>query len=306
MPLFGKPDIEKMEAKGDMSKLVKSLRYTDKKNIDATLTTRRRALVAIARLLIGQDSINDLNVAALLHEGGAKGRASKAIPASLRHEAIQALQQTLLDPELARNSVGNRIRADVAGLLGAVRDKESIDALVACMNMKIPAHNIWGTAAIANAASSLGSIGDTRATPALIAAIREWRDNVGVVSSCVLSLGRLGDLQALETLISLLTYTKTTVVGDVGPSVRARSAQALAKLADPRAIQPIINALSDEGDTQAHDEMIFALGRLAKGTPRDTMALVLDALKKKVKANKNCEPAAIPVMRQLEEQLARE
>jgi HEAT repeat protein len=72
-----------------------------------------------------------------------------------------------------------------------------------------------------------------------------------------LELGQLGDRRAVPALLTLL-HTEET---DGHSNIRAQAAEALGRLADPQAVEPLIAALADT-DMDTHLEVLVALGRL--------------------------------------------
>lgn len=79
-------------------------------------------------------------------------------------------------------------------------------------------------------------------------------------SAAAEALGRIGDTRAVEPLLTLL--------GDRGTSVRQAAAEALGRLGDTRAVQPLVSALADHhGDVRtAAAEALRQLGWRPEGT----------------------------------------
>jgi len=130
------------------------------------------------------------------------------------------------------------------------------------------------------AAGALGRIGDPNAIAPLLSALK---DKEGYVRSSVVgALGRIGDRRATAALIE-------TMKSDPHDGVRMFSAEALGRIADPAAFDPLLAALKDKdshvrkvaadslglmGDTRAIPELVGLLGDGYDG-PRSAATRVL-------------------------------
>jgi len=125
-------------------------------------------------------------------------------------------------------------------------------------------------------ASIIGYIADPRAVEPLITALND--ENINVQRVAAESLGRIRDPRAVEPLIRVLTEESLYIVMPMSSaesrivvgkkykgSVRWAAAKALGEIKDPRAIEPLITALSEK-DINLH---MFAAGALREMTGRD-------------------------------------
>lgn len=121
----------------------------------------------------------------------------------------------------------------------------------------------------AGAADHLARIGEP-AVEALLEAVRH--PNLGVSSWTVLSgaaqaLGRIGDRRAVDPLIERLTYPQVTV--------RCETAEALGAIGDARAVGPLIAMLGDP-DRIVHHSAAAALGEIRDPSTVDMLVSALD------------------------------
>jgi HEAT repeat protein len=156
-------------------------------------------------------------------------------------------------------------RAEVAQLLGLIKDAGAVDALAAALKIddvrtrKEASHAlgfIGGPAAVAallpllddsrwlvraETAESLGRLGDKRAVDALIKRLgdEKWL----VQRSAAKALASLGDPRAIEPLVVLLKNPKE--------DVRDAAAENLGALGDPRVLAPLLGLLADQESAEA-------------------------------------------------------
>lgn len=147
-----------------------------------------------------------------------------------------------------------------------------------------------------DAAIALGRLGDPVAVPPLLVALRD--PDPAVRHASAWSLGLLHDAQSLEPLIGVLAYDEDAAVREAAaaalhalgspaaaalavaldapdPCVRQASADVLARMGDPRALDPLIAALRAGSTFSARDlgcAAARALGFL--GDPRAVGALI--------------------------------
>jgi len=88
-----------------------------------------------------------------------------------------------------------------------------------------------------NAAHTLGKIGDERAVGPLIKIMNDPNENLPARENAIFALGEIGK-PAVESLIQAME--------DENPQIRARTAEALSKIGDERAIEPLDRALHDK------------------------------------------------------------
>ncbi len=107
------------------------------------------------------------------------------------------------------------------------------------------------------AVALLGALTDPRATELLASVIRQDGDE-RVRAQAALALAQRRDPRALAPLLLALTHTDF--------EVRADAAEALGQLGDRRAVEPLITMMQVDGQTVARWRAMEALGRL--GDPR--------------------------------------
>ncbi len=104
-----------------------------------------------------------------------------------------------------------------------------------------------------NPAVALGTIRDSRILGVLLSLL-EGRSVDSLLRACVAdALGRLGDIRAVEPLIR--------VFGDVDEDVRSSAAASLGQIGDVRAVEPLVHALDDK-HWVVRRSAVFALGQI--------------------------------------------
>jgi HEAT repeat protein len=159
---------------------------------------------------------------------------------SAGESGIEALTTAAKDPERS-------IRLRAIWALGQLRAASALPLLTGILE---------STASVPEkrkAAEALGQIGDEGALDSLIIAL-QFDTNEGVRSSAAEALGTLNDRRALNMLIRALT-------SDAAPVVRASAAKALEWMGDPAAVDALLGALAD-GSTDVRFRALEALRRL--------------------------------------------
>lgn len=113
----------------------------------------------------------------------------------------------------------------------------------------------------AGAALALGLIGDARAVEPLVQAIEN--DNELIGESVILALGEMGE-PAVEPLLQILKGKDPStlqVLQGKDPSTRYRAMEALGRIGDARAVEPLIQAVIDE---KGFEHAVQALGRIGE------------------------------------------
>jgi HEAT repeat protein len=262
------PDVEKMEAKGDIKGLERALTYKKDAHI------RKSAAASLGRLK-SVESLRPLAYALFYDDGLVREAAIEALVKIGDARAVGPLIAVLKDW---------RVRTMAASALGELGDPRAVEPLIAVLKEG------EGDSRLA-AAAALGQLGDARAVEPLIAALRhrasevrkaatEALDGVGWKpesdeqkawywmakrewSQCV-ALGPSG----VEPLIAALK--------DLSNKERKNAAWALGELGDPRGVEPLMaafeellsgapiyaaEALVKLGDTRAVEPLIVALNR---------------------------------------------
>jgi HEAT repeat protein len=207
MPLFGPPNIKKLEAKRDVSGLIKALAREKDGNV------RREAAEAL-QWIGGAAAVEPL-VAAL--EGSDKELAAVAAVALGKvgdSRAVEPLAAALADPD-------KRLARRAAEALYEVGDARAVEPLIAALrdeDREVRAAAAWAFA----------HVGDARAVEPLIAALGD--EHSGVRRSAAFALGRIGDTRAVEPLVAVLPLEN--------------AASALIAIGDPQAVPSLLDALS--------------------------------------------------------------
>ncbi len=216
MRLFGPPNIDKLESKGDVNGLVKALRHKD-------LFVGSRAARALDGL--GWDP-SDTEEAVLHAVAKPDFDACIEIGEPAVKPIIERMQIAFRRPEWRSWLTGG------ARALGEIGNPRAVDILIEALSVPFPTR--------AAAADALGKINDPRAVEPLVEALAlsNYQESAAALDlkAIVLALGRIGDQRAVEPLIAALDT--------LGFPVREIVAQALGMLGDPRAIEPLIAALS--------------------------------------------------------------
>jgi len=167
-------------------------------------------------------------------------------------QAIKALVDEVgTKPLIAALSLDDapNVRQCAASILGDLKCADAVEALISALR-----HDSESTVRRA-AARALGQIGDRRAVPALIAALQQDRDTAAA------ALGAIGDSRAVEPLISVLAKHRSSPV----------VVRVLAQIDGHRAVDPLIQALSFE-HWKTRCAAAEELGRIAD--PRSVEALI--------------------------------
>jgi len=258
MPLFGPPNIEKLRTKGNVKGLTKAL-------CSKSMDLRQTAAKALDTLnwQPGRDQIG-----ALYWIG--KREWDKCI--DIGESAVEPLVAVLLNV----NSV-EKLRQDAAQALGQIGDSRAVEPLIVALADK----NAEGRR---RAAEALGRIGDDRAVEPLIVALADMNGDVHI--SAAVALGRIGDDRAVDSLIRNIEgvdgvpwklgirealvkigapAVEPLIVAladkDMNRKVRRRAAEALGRIGDDRAVEPLIVALADMND-EDRQWAANALGRI--------------------------------------------
>ena len=226
MPLFRKPDIEKLKAKRDIKGLIKALR-DDRVGESAAFAIRevgdRRVVEPLIKML-GDRKIHVRNRVALALLGLADERAVWPLIRMLKEHGRESLVTPPSD-EIVSGFV--RIgEPAVEPLIKVIEDYDSIYPFGrgGRLNMqKI-------------AAKALGKIGAPRGVEPIIKVLElflSWGDEVGVEA-----LKEVNDRRAVDPLINALQHRNR--------HVREAVAVALGRIGDSRAVEPLMEALKDE------------------------------------------------------------
>jgi HEAT repeat protein len=240
MGLFGPPNVDKLEAKGNVEGLISALGYPKKSYV------RAKAAGAL----------------------GAIGVQTKDV--ALRDQIIEALIIALKDGEVD-------VRAAAAGALGQIGDGRAVEPLIVMLNDKYQAAQLEKSGLADKqliaffetldskvreaAASALGQIGGASAVRLLLGTLRH-SIVAGVRAAAANALGQIGDPQCISLLIASLQ--------DSDEKVRVAASKALVKIGKP-AVNPLIVALQDsmkedeagsmkQAQTQLEDARLRLLG----------------------------------------------
>jgi HEAT repeat protein/predicted dinucleotide-binding enzyme len=120
---------------------------------------------------------------------------------------------------------------------------------------------------------ALAKLGDERLIDILINIVLNVSEDIDVQKTAAITLGELGDKKAVKDLIYVLVHYQRQITGsgDVGVIIRAASAQALGKLKDPSAKEPLYQASLN--DKQESVRISAALALLELGDTRSVLFL---------------------------------
>lgn len=237
MPLFGKPNIEKMKWKQDFKGLCKALGHKDKEI---------QSQASNALIEMGGAAVEPL-IAALDRK-------------ELRNPAMDVLikiGEKAVEPLIAalnNMKVDSLNRVFVVRILGEIRDKRAVEHLIKTLqDTNTPS---WICDDVADA---LGNIGDERAVEPLIAALS--RDRIS--GSVAMALCKIGDRRAIEPLLEFL-QNSTEGYRRYDHISRSMVIEALGSFGDKRAVEPIICAIKDFQTLGATylPKIVEALGRI--------------------------------------------
>jgi HEAT repeat protein len=257
-----------------------------------------RVAAAVRPLLFSAIDTGDIDVRAIDGLGRAGRRAldtqARALLPQLRGEDHDNLVR-LLDHggavRAARRQVRSRrpgARARAGRFLGDVGRAAALDDLVLLLHDPSPGVR-W------SAARSLGRMGDPSAVHPLLASLAGDRpvppgvvvDAIAEIRDCPVAVLRqglasrsapvravsvelLGRFQALNAIAEVVCRMQT----DPSVEVRTRAAQALGRMGSPRAVEPLLAALTD-GPPAMQPQVLWALGEI--GAP-DTVPALRTAL----------------------------
>lgn len=163
-----------------------------------------------------------------------------------REAACDALGR-LADPDgvpmllLATGDAGDEVRRAAVTALGLVADARATAALsLLVRDPKLTAL----------AAEALGRIGDAGALPALVRVLKERRGDEKALESAFAALGKIKSASAVSALLPYLA--------DEDPRVATWAADALGRIGDRRAADPLVVALRRE-DRDLKDMAVWAL-----------------------------------------------
>jgi len=237
-----KPDVDKLERKGDVEGLIRALDHKDK-------DIRVRAAQALGR--VGDDRAVDPLIQAMKVVDLDYGVAHDALM-GIGEKGVEALSLVLRDGD-------PRDRVIAALTLGDIGSVEGVEALIEALKDEEPV--VRGDAAMA-----LGRIGDERAAGPLMEVLGDWDREVRL--KAVEALGEIGSLEAVDPLIPLLK--------DQSGDVKRYAAEALGRLGDKRAVEPLVKALGDE-DIDVRSEAARALGEIGDVRGVEPLTIMLKA-----------------------------
>jgi HEAT repeat protein len=183
--------------------------------------------------------------------------------------------------ESLKGSQYYRVRAEVARVLGELKDRRAVEPLIGALTDPVAMTR-------ASAAAALGHIGDPRAIEQLLALLED--DQWDPRANAARALSRMDDPTVVPALLERLAHSEKATVRssiamalayrpapgvveallqaleeDDDPDVRKQAAIALGKQNDPRAILPLLKSLDDPSE-EARDGASSALD--AMGIPR--------------------------------------
>jgi HEAT repeat protein len=213
MPLFGPPDVAKLEARRDVLGLIKALGFQKDPQL------RCHAAEALGRCSDPR-AIEPLLEALADQDADVRSGSAKSLGLLHATEAVEPLLNALEDEN-------HGVRASAARSLGALADARAVVPLVIALRD--------GYAAVREASSdSLGSIG----APALDLLISALKDSDGAV--------RKGASEALIVMGGPACEALVAALRD--PQLRGIAGGMLGQIGGTRAVEPLVAALSDDND----------------------------------------------------------
>ena len=280
MPLFGPPNIAKLEARKDIDALVKALGYQKDWHI--------RSAAATALGQIGDIRAVEPLIAVLQQDEATIARESAAAALGQIGDA------RAVEPLIAMFKVPAMTNT-AAAALGQIGDARAVEPLTAALTEKL------GFRSIADALDGLGWTPDNGPTGAAYwVAKDEWDRCVEIGAPAVEvliavlkeggplsggpaaeALGKIGDARAVEPLIAALREPRgrgagddfewlrtsgygglATAMRDAPVIMRARAAEALGKIGDARAVEPL-TAASRSGEDAVRQAAAEALSKIS-------------------------------------------
>lgn len=251
MPLFGPPNISKLESERNVPGLIKALKYhgAHERRLAASALGDVRDALAVEPLIAALKD-KDWDMRCIVAEALGKigdPRAGLQLLITLVEaldwrmpkvatEALINIGKPVVEPLIgALKDSHEALRVKAAEILGKLGDREAVEPLIAVLsNDEDVLVRIW-------AAIALGQLGDTRAVEPLINSLTD-NEPAGmwgrVCEYAVESLGQLGDRRAVEPLLVFLS--------DGWQHLRLSAAIALGRIGDARATESLIAALKDE------------------------------------------------------------
>jgi len=167
-----------------------------------------------------------------------------------------ALMRALEDPNKS-------VRTSAISVLGKMKAEKALEPMLAAL--------VDDTLNKYKVIEALGYLRDPRATLPLLKCLKNC--SAGYAKSVVRTLGKIGDKRAVPALISILKHGRLLEAKGVSlvraayarspasPSIQVLAAEALGRIGDPRAIEPLIGAL-DDNDRRLQSAAIEALGSI--------------------------------------------
>ena len=270
-----KPNIEKMEKKGDIEGMMKAMDYPNAgvcigaqealirigepavETLIRALKDQERAQVRYNAITVlgwieGKRAVGPLIQALKDESSSVRQLAARVLGEKGDSRAVEPLIQALKDENTdARNAAERALKAIVDAravepLIQALRDEDLLFrfyvkwVLVEIRDAKaveplIQALKDEDTAVREAAAEALGAIGDAKAVEPLIQALKD--EDTAVRKTAAGALGAIGEVRAVEPLIQALK--------DEDRDVRKTAAGALGELGTAEAVEPLKRALKD-------------------------------------------------------------
>lgn len=276
--LFAPPDVERLKDRGDVKRLLEALQHTDAKRRRAAaaalgVVADSRAVRPLIAALRDEESfevraavagaLGDLGdpmavgplTATVVDGGGRPARLRGFEPRQIldmayqwkefsegsypvRKAAVEALVKLRALSALAgllnhRDTLNVEVRAWAAAALGRLGDRSATEPLVSSLSYEIKDRDYWVDAKYEAAAHALAALDGI---DAIVRALRP-RENPTLRRGAAKALSILGESRTLPALVDALR--------DRDAHTRYWSAVALGKLADRRAVKPLIACLKD-------------------------------------------------------------
>lgn len=225
------------------------------KTLDSDNSHMRYGAVQVLRKIGSKEAVDPL--IKLLND---KDKSVRSVAVSALREldslkAVETLIKTLKDNEFS-------IRASAAQSLGKMGDTRAVEPLLRLLSDRND--YVQGSAVLA-----LGMLGDSRAVAPIIEKLKvpiTYSNNIAL--SAAAALGNIKDSAAVPALIQVLKSRKDEVLLE-------RSIEALGKIGDPRAIDPINEVLENEQTNSGDIRLAAAEALSSLGNPDNVLSKLI-------------------------------
>ncbi len=202
-------------------------------------------------------------------------------------KALGKLGSSAAEPLMQLLHHANRdVRSDAAKALGVMKESRAVPLLLSLLPSSIEGSSYEDNKVNMEVVEAIGEIGDKRATQPLLQKVDVQKlqghsaesFDIGLIEA----IGKIGDSQAVEPLLPLLESKDSYV--------RQETLVALSRIGTPKIVEPLLNALQQEGDGGLRRDAAKWLGKI--GDP-----IALPALRKALEDEDVGDTAAVAIGR---------